>query len=105
MTAKKKYKVRSKVFAYPGMDGWYFLNVDKKQSEELKEIRQLADHKKKRGFGSLPVSVTIGKTTWKTSIFPDKQSGTYLLPLKSKVREAEGISEGDMVEFTLNIRA
>ncbi len=27
---------------------------------------------------SIPVRVTVGKTTWETSIFPDKKSQTYL---------------------------
>ena len=96
----KKYSVRSKVFAYPGMDGWYFLTVDKKQSAALKEKYG----KGAKGFDSLPVVATIGKTTWQTSIFPDKQSGTYLLPLKAKVRAAEGLTEGDVVSFTLAVR-
>lgn len=57
-----------------------------------------------KGWGSLPVLVTIGKTTWQTSIFPDKQSGSYVLPLKAKVRQAEGISDKDMVKFQLTPR-
>lgn len=99
--AAKKYKLCSKVWPYPGMDGWFFLIVDKKRSAELSEKYA----KKKRGFGSFPVMATIGKTTWKTSIFPDKQSGTYLLPLKAKVRKAEAIAAEDMVSFTLDIQA
>ena len=99
MVAKQTYKVRSKVWLYPGMAGWHFVNVDKKQSAALKEKYG----KRRRGFGSIPVSVTLGKTTWKTSIFPDKQSGTYLLPLKAQVRRAEGIENGDAITFTLDI--
>lgn len=95
------YKVKAKVWLYPGdMAAWHFVNVDKKQSEIIK-----AKHvTKRRGFGSVPVTVTIGKTRWKTSIFPDKQSGTYLLPLKAKVREAEGIAHGNAIAFQLAIK-
>lgn len=101
----KRYKVRSKVVLWPGEQGaWHFANVDKKQSAEIKRIRQLADGKQKRGFGSIPVEVTLGKTKWKTSIFPDSRSGTYLLPLKAKVRFAEGIQDGDTVTFILTPR-
>ena len=99
MVAKQTYKVRSKVWLYPGMAGWHFVNVDKKQSAALKEKYG----KRRRGFGSIPVSVTLGKTTWKSSIFPDKQSGTYLLPLKALVRRAEGIEESDAITFALEI--
>src|SRR3989338_9864774 len=94
---KKKYKVRSGVWVYPGMAAWRFVNIDKKQSTEIRE----KFGKGSRGFGSLPVNVTLGKTKWKTSIFPDKRSGTYLLPLKAFVRRAEGIAEGDTIAFVL----
>src|SRR3989344_827481 len=49
MVAKQTYKVRSKVWLYPGMAGWHFVNVDKKQSAALKEKYG----KRRRGFGSI----------------------------------------------------
>ena len=56
-----------------------------------------------KGWGSLPVEARLGKTMWHTSIFPDAQSGTYLLPLKAKVRSAEGVFEGDVIVCALEI--
>ncbi len=97
MSAKKKFKVRSQVWLYPGDAAWYFANVDKKQSADLKEKYAA----KKRGFGSIPVKVTLGTSVWKTSVFPDKRSGTYLLPLKAQIRRTEGIDAGEYVDFTL----
>ena len=94
------YKIRSEVLLYPSMAGWHFLSVSKKQSEEIKKSFAGAA----RGWGSLPVEVTLGKTRWKTSIFPDKQSGTYLLPLKAAVRKKEGVSQGDTIHFTIQIK-
>ena len=99
--AKTTYRVRSKVFQYPGMAGWHFIGLPKKQSEEIKKSFAT----KTRGWGSLPVVVTLGKTSWKTSIFPDKKSGTYLLPLKADVRKKEGIMHADTVTFMINIKA
>lgn len=58
----------------------------------------------KRGWGSLPVMATIGKTTWKTSIFPDKKRGAYLLPIKAEVRKKEEIEKDDMVALLLEVR-
>ncbi|MDP3696445.1 MAG: DUF1905 domain-containing protein [Candidatus Taylorbacteria bacterium] len=55
-------------------------------------------------FLTLPVRVTIGKTSWKTSIFPDKKAGAYLLPLKNEVRKKEKIVKDDMVTFEVEIR-
>lgn len=82
------------------MAGWHFISVPKKQSEEIKKSFGTP----KRGWGSIPVTVTIGKTTWKTSIFPDKQSGGYLLPLKATVRKKEQIFSEDSVSFSLTIQ-
>jgi len=76
------------------------VNVSKKASKEIKENFG----SNKRGFGSIPIEVTLGKTTWKTSIFPDKKSGTYLLPIKAEVRKKEGIYEDDTITFSIEIK-
>ena len=95
------YKIRSKVFLWSGMAAWHFIGVPKKQSEEIKKLFGT----KARGWGSLPVEITLGKTRWKTSIFPDKKSGTYLLPLKAAIRKKEGASYDGTVSFLLNVKA
>jgi hypothetical protein len=82
------------------MGGWRFLGLPTKEAKEIKEKYG----KNARGWGSLPVTVTIGKTTWETSIFPDKKSGTYVLPLKAQVRRAERILDDSKVQFTLRLR-
>jgi hypothetical protein len=87
------YRIRTKVWLYPGMAGWHFLSVPKRAFQDMK-----------RGWGSLPVVVTIGKTSWRTSIFPDRASGTYLLPLKADVRKREHITRGDTITFMIEIR-
>lgn len=97
--AKNTYKIRSRVFLWQGKAAWHFVGIPKEQSDELKKYFG----KNARGWGSIPVTITIGKTTWKTSIFPDKKSGTYLLPLKEIIRKKEKISEGDMLEFLLKV--
>ncbi len=91
------YNISSKVIVYPGMGGWRFLIVPRKVGKEIKE--QFGKYA--AGFGSLKVKVVIGKTTWKTSIFPDKKAGTYLLPLKADVRKSEAIADGSKVNFRI----
>jgi len=83
------------------MAGWHFLSLPQKQATEIK--KQFGG--KAKGWGSLPVAVTLGKSTWRTSIFPDKRSNTYLLPLKAEVRKKEGIGAEDTVTFTIEIKA
>jgi len=95
-----KYKVRGKVWLWPGENAaWHFVHVDKKTSETIKTKHT----KMRRGFGSVRVEATIGKTSWKTSIFPDSRSGTYLLPLKASVRRAEDLVDGDEITFALSV--
>lgn len=96
----KTYVFKSKVTVYPGMAAWRFLGLPAKEAKEIKE--KYGKHAK--GWGSIPISATIGKTTWKSSIFPDKKSGTYLLPLKSAIRKAESIADTDTVSVKLRIR-
>ena len=59
--------------------------------------------KKHRGFGSLPVEVTVGATTWTTSIFRAKPTSSYLLFLKAGVRKRERIEVGDRLSVSLKI--
>ena len=97
---KTKFTMKSKVWFYEGKAGWYFLTLAKEPSESIrKTFGPLA-----RAWGSLPVTVMIGKTAWKTSIFPERKSGAYLLPLKADVRRKEKIAEGDRITFSVVIR-
>jgi hypothetical protein len=98
---KSAYKVRAAVWLYPGAAAWHFVTIPAAQSARIKKTFGA----KRRAWGSLPVTVTIGKTRWKTSIFPDKKAGAYLLPLKTEVRKKENVSKGDTVTFMLEIRA
>jgi hypothetical protein len=49
--------------------------------------------------------VTSKNTTWSTSIFPDRKSGTYILPLKRQVREQLKITDGSRVKLTMRVIA
>lgn len=94
------YSFTSKVIVYSGAAAWRFLGLPAKDATEIKE--QYGKHAK--GWRSLPVIVSIGSTTWETSIFPDKKSGTYLLPLKAAVRKAEGIADSATITCSLRLR-
>ena len=97
---KTRYKMRGKVWLYPGMAGWHFVTLPKKQSAEIKKLFGIL----KRGWGSLRVVATVGKTSWATSIFPDKKAGAYLLPIKASVRKQESVVAGDTITFLVEIK-
>jgi hypothetical protein len=50
------------------------------------------------------VKARVGETSWATSIFPDKKSGAYLLPLKKEVRKAESIENDATVYVELRLQ-
>lgn len=77
-------------------DPWFFLTVPQVQSDEISMIPRPP-----RGFGSVRVEVTVGRTTWRTSIFPLTDS--YVLPMKRAVLNAERIEEGDLVEARIEL--
>jgi hypothetical protein len=53
------------------------------------------------GWGMIPAELRIGSTHWTTSLFP--KNGGYVVPLKDKVRNAEGIAVGDTVTINLAV--
>jgi hypothetical protein len=94
-----RYKARSKVWLYDGPEAWHFITLSGEQSSE---IACLAAHSRS-AWGSIRVIATVGRTSWKTSIFPDKKRGAYLLPLKAAVRTKEKIEPGDTVAVTIEL--
>jgi hypothetical protein len=99
--ASKKYRMRAEVQIWPGETAnWHLLYLPKKEAEILRQKYK----GKERGWSSLPVEVQIGKTKWQTSIFFDRRSDSYILPLKAEVRKKEGLMQGDRVKFSLAIR-
>lgn len=104
---QKTYAFKARVWLYEGFAPWHFVTLPQKTAREIDYFFMHS----KRGWGSLPVQVTIlrlgsgqvGKTTWSTSIFTDKKSDSYLLPLKADVRKKAGIKKGDTISISLEI--
>lgn len=57
------------------------------------------------GFGSVRVEVSIGSSTWRTSLFPDAKAGSFVLPIKKQVRRAGGLHAGDTCEVRLQVES
>ena len=76
---------------------WIFVTVPEEISADIKDVPR--PHR--RGFGSIKVNVVIGGSRWATSIFPESETGCYVLPLKKAVREAEGIAVGDSANVSI----
>ena len=86
---KKTYQLHAKVWVYSGKAAWRFVTIPAHIADDINF--HFAEHK--RGFGSIRVRVIVGESSWNTSIFPDKESGGFLLPLKREVRVKEKIAD------------
>jgi len=78
---------------------WYMATLPQDISDEI-EARYAGP---KRGFGAVRVKVTVGRSRWETSIFPDGRFEAYVLPVKRGVREAEGLEEGAPFPVALEV--
>lgn len=87
-----------KLWYWHGPAPWYFVTVPAQQGSDLKAIVKLVTY----GWGMIPVNVQIGKTGYKTSLFP--KDGRYIVPVKASVRKAENLQEGDNVTVRLEVR-
>jgi hypothetical protein len=80
---------------------WHFVTVPFDITDEIDEMAPAA----RVAFGSVRVEVRVGRTTWLTSVFPDRRAGAYVIPIKRIVRDAEALSIDDPVEVVLSVVA
>lgn len=93
------FPFRAAMWLYQGKGAWHFVTLPVDVGAEIRARTAM----NRRGWGSVRVSVTIGGSTWQTSIFPDKTSGSYLLPLKETIRSAEHLRVGEQVDVSLDV--
>lgn len=86
------------IFQWRGPAPYLFVAVPDKQSADIRAVSKLVTY----GWGVIPVTVKVGKTEWKTSLFPKDRR--YLVPIKIAVQKAEKLKEGDEVKLKLELR-
>lgn len=94
-----QYCFRTELWRYTGESPWHFVTLPFDQADEIDEIAA----ESKRGFGSVRVEVTIGASTWRTSLFPDTKAESYVLPIKKQVRIAERLEPGQPVDVMIEL--
>jgi hypothetical protein len=78
---------------------WTFVALPDDASDE---ILALVDDMT-NGWGSVRVDASVGGTRFRTSIFPDREKGAFVLPVKKAVRDAEGLTLGDTVRASVTL--
>ena len=57
----------------------------------------------RRGFGSVKVMAWVGRTQWKTSVFPQSRKTEWILLVSKKVMRAEDLAEGEPLMLELQL--
>jgi hypothetical protein len=91
--AQNAFEFTADLWRYTGQAAWHFVTLPHDVADEIDDMTA----HERRGFGSVRVRVTVGSTTWNTSIFPDTKSESFVLPVKKAVRAAEGLEDGSSV--------
>lgn len=92
----RTFEFQAPLWLFSGNGAWHFITVPPDVSDEIADLAP-----PRPGFGSVRVQVRIGTTSWATSVFPSKEAGGYLLPVKKQVRAAEQLTAGDQVAVML----
>ena len=95
-----EYKFTDKIWLYTGNGAWHFITLPKGISDEIKQNFG----QERKGWGSIRVTVSIDSYRWQTSIFPDKKSGAYILPVKVEARKVAGLTDGSKAGVLLTIQ-
>jgi hypothetical protein len=93
------FSFEAELWEYQGKGSWHFVTVPKGLSDDIKAFT----NETVRGFRTVRVSVSLGQSTWLTSLFPDKKTGCYFLPVKADIRKAESLSAGHQVTIALEV--
>ncbi len=76
---------------------WVFADLPFDIADEIED----AQRGPRRGFGAVKVEVTLGASTWRTSIFPSKERRTFVLPVKRAILVSEAVGAGESVTFSV----
>jgi hypothetical protein len=90
------YDFTAELWLHNEMPGaWYFITLPLDAADEIRASQE------RRGFGSIRVRAVIGNSTWDTSVFPDTNTASFLLPVTAAVRRQQDIHEGDLVTVAI----
>jgi hypothetical protein len=95
--ADVRVKFSGEIWYWRGPAPHYFVSVPEEHCLVLQDLSGMVSY----GWGMIPVTVTIGATTWKTSLFP--KDGRYIVPIKAQVRTKENLDEGQTTDLDLAV--
>ncbi len=91
------FEFEGEVIYWRGPSPWFFVVIPPEYSAEIRAVAHAVTY----GWGVIPARVQIGQTGWTTSLFP--KDGLYLVPLRTDIRKAEQLDEGEVVRVWLSL--
>ena len=85
------------VLEWRGPAPYHFVRVPDDDAAVIQDVAAGVTY----GWGMVPAAVTVGATTLTTALWP--KDGSYYVPLKDRLRAAEGIDLDDVVDVALHI--
>jgi Domain of unknown function (DUF1905) len=85
------------IIHWRGPAPFHFVTVPDEESAAIEAVASMVTY----GWGAIPVEARIGRTDFKTSLFPKGE--LYLVPIKNAVRLAENLELGDEVTVQLRL--
>jgi hypothetical protein len=85
------------VIEWRGPAPYVFVEVPEQEADEIAATAAGVTY----GWGMVPARVTLGETTWTTSLWP--REGGYVVPVKVAVQRAEDVEVGQVVTVRLAI--
>ncbi|MFY1636386.1 DUF1905 domain-containing protein [Solwaraspora sp. WMMB335] len=87
------------VWEWRGPSPYHFVTIPDEPADVVRELASAVTY----GWGMVPVEVRLGRSRWRTSLFP--KDGGYALPLRDSVRKKEKIGIDDIVRVYLIVPA
>lgn len=85
------------IWFWRGPAPFHFVTVPPEESAMIGEVASVVTY----GWGMIPASVTIGRTTVATALWP--KDGGYIVPIKKLLQDRESVTIDDVVDLTLDI--
>lgn len=82
------------LFEYSGKGSWHFVTLP----ADVGFAIRCATESNRSGWGMVAVTAEIADIAFRTSLFPDKASASYLLPVKAAVRKSGQMRAGDRLK-------
>ena len=94
---ESSFAFKAKLWKYEGPAGWCFVTIPMSTAKRIRAIHQTSEE----GWGRLKATVTIGGSSWKTSIWFDTKADSYLLLIKVAIRKKESLAIGKFLNGRL----